>query len=281
MVLSDGVPANFRFLVGSEKICKRATGEFDYRIVVDASELARVGRAFEGQPKVDLNIDHHITNDLFGRQNLVISDASATAEVLAKYLPVLGFPISPEAASALLTGIITDTIGFRTTSVTPELLRVSAGLMELGANLPELYYSALTQRSLPATRFWGAGLGHLQSEDGLVWTSLSLADRNSVKYPGRDDADLINVLSAIEGVEIAIIFVQHSVRRVKISWRVCGQSTVSADVSAVAQLFGGGGHRAASGAEVDGSLEGVQAKVLEATQMYLNNLRKEPIALRE
>ena len=277
MVLSDGVPANFRSLAGSELVRKRALGTFDYRIVVDASDLARVGRGLEGQPVVDLNIDHHVTNELFGRRNLVLGDAAATAEILARYLPAFGLPITTQIANALLTGIVTDTIGFRTANVTPDVLRIAAGLIENGAALADVYYAALVQRSYEAARFWGEGLRRLQIEDGIVWTSLTLADRNACGYPGRDDADLINVLSAIEGAEIAVIFVEQSAERVKISWRRCGEAETDADVSAIALQFGGGGHRAAAGADVDGTLEIVQEQILEATHSFLKQARLERV----
>lgn len=277
MVLSDGVPANFRHLAGSELVKKRAEGSFDYRIVVDASELARVGRSLDGHPTPDLNVDHHITNDNFGRHNLVLSDAAATAEILARVIPALNLTITPQVAEALLTGMVTDTIGFRTKNVTPDVLRVAAGLMEQGANLADIYYFGLVQRSYAAARFWGEGLRRLQAEAGLVWTTLTLADRRVCEYPGRDDADLINVLSAVEGAEIALIFVEQSAGCVKISWRVCGQADINADVSVIAQQFGGGGHRAAAGAEVDETLEAVQEKVLSVTQYYLEQARREHV----
>jgi len=174
--------------------------------------------------------------------------------------------------------MVTDTIGFRTSNVSPDVLRVAAGLMEHGADLSAVYYSALVQHSYPAVCYWGAGLSRLQSESGLVWTSLSLADRRAVGYKGRDDADLINVLSTIEEAEIAIVFIEQSAGRVKISWRVCGQASTGLDVSVVAQIFGGGGHRAASGAEVDGSLEDVQANVLEETRLYMSRLHGERVS---
>jgi phosphoesterase RecJ-like protein len=277
MVLSDGVPANFRFLKGSELVKKHAEGSFDYRIVVDASELARVGRALEGQPQPDLNIDHHITNFLFGRRNLVLSDAAATAEILARYLPAFGLPLSSDIANALLMGMVTDTIGFRTKNVSPDVLRVAAGLMDIGADLAQVYYTGLVSRSFSAARFWGWGLSRIQRDDGMVWTSLSLSDRNASAYSGRDDADLINVLSAVEDVDVALIFVEQSAGRVKISWRLCGQAEVDADVSVIAQQFGGGGHRAAAGADVNGSLDNVRDKVLIATQRYLDKVRSERV----
>jgi len=122
------------------------------------------------------------------------------------------------------------------------------------------------QRTFTAARLWGAGLSRLQQDGHIVWTSLTRADRKAVGYPGRDDADLINMLSAIENADVSIIFVEQSPSRVKISWRLCGLSAADVDVSQVALQFGGGGHKAAAGAEVDGTLDGVVTEVLHATR---------------
>ncbi|HEX9013138.1 MAG TPA: DHHA1 domain-containing protein, partial [Anaerolineaceae bacterium] len=100
-----------------------------------------------------------------------------------------------------------------------------------------------------------------ERQDRLVWTSLTLADRAAVGYPGNDDADLINILSSIEEADIAVIFVEQRAGKVKVSWR----SVPGFDVSQVALQFGGGGHPAAAGAEIAGTLEEVQPRVLQAT----------------
>jgi phosphoesterase RecJ-like protein len=165
----------------------------------------------------------------------------------------------------LLTGLVTDTLGFRTSNMTPHALRTAAGLMESGADLPELYRLALVSRSYPATRLWGAGLSRLKREGRLVWTTLSLADRKITDYPGRDDADLISVLASIQEADIAMIFQEQANRRVKVSWR----AQPGIDVSQIAVRFGGGGHPAASGAELEGDLESVQETILAATRPLL------------
>jgi phosphoesterase RecJ-like protein len=271
MVLSDGLPVNFAHLEGGQQVRMQANGVFDFIIAVDCSEPKRIGDALNGYSKPDLNIDHHFTNSNFARYNLVIDDAVATAEILALYLSNLGLPLTSPVANALLTGLVADTIGFRTSNVKPGTLRTAAALMEAGGDLAGMYYPALVARSFQAARYWGAGLSRLQREDCLVWTSLFLADRQMAGYSKDDDADLVNILSAIEGMDVAIIFVEQAPERVKISWRLCGQAPAEIDVSQVAEQFGGGGHRAAAGAELDGSMEDVQAKVLEATRSVLGS----------
>ncbi len=262
MVSVDGVPAAFRHLTGSDKIAKRTDENFDLLIVVDCSDLDRVGNPFEGFEQPDISIDHHITNLNFAVLNLVETEAAATSEIIARCLPAWGFPVSAGVSDALLTGILSDTIGFRTSNVTGQVLRTAADLVDAGSNLANLYRKALLQKSLNAARYWGAGLSNLMLEDGIVWTSLTLADRRSANYPGRDDADLINMLSFLNEAEVAIIFVEQPDNVVKVSWRAQNGK----DVSQVALRFGGGGHRAAAGAEIAGILPDVQLQVLNATR---------------
>jgi bifunctional oligoribonuclease and PAP phosphatase NrnA len=265
MVLADGVPSSFRHLFGSNQVVKRPSIQYDMSVVVDCSDLERTGGALNGVVKPDLIIDHHITNLDFGVINLVEPGEVATCAILAKYLPAWGFPVTPPVASALLTGLVSDTLGFRTSNMTPEALRLAAFLMESGADLPDLYQRALTSHSFTAMRYWGQGLSSLQREERLIWATLTLADRAIAGYYGNDDADLVNILSTVEEADIALIIVEQKNSRVKISWR----AQPGVDVSQIAVQFGGGGHPAASGAEIIGELEVVQAQVLEATRSLL------------
>lgn len=265
MVLSDGVPTSFRHLAGSDQVRYRPEGEFDLVCVVDCSDLQRAGSALNGYSQPDLNIDHHVTNLKFARINLVDTKATATAEILSELIPVLGLPVPQAAASALVTGLITDTLGFRTSNMTSKALRLVANLMEQQINYPELYRRALVSRSFEAARFWGEGLTKLQRDGRLVWTTLTIQDRKAAGYPGRDDADLVNILSSIEDADVAVIFVEQPDENIKVSWR----SQPGFDVSPIALSFGGGGHPSASGADIEGELEEVQSNVLRATRALL------------
>lgn len=268
MVLSDGVPGDFRHLHGSEQIRTQPEGTFDFVVTVDCSDLERTGGALNGYSVPDLNIDHHPTNLNFAKINLVDVEAVATAEMLSEYLPEFGLPITPHVAAALLNGIVTDTLGFRTYNMTSKALRVAADMMEAGAPLPELYHRSLLSRSFNALRYWGVGLSNLQREEHMVWTSLSMEDRRAVGYPGRDDADLINILTTLREADVVLIFVEQGNRRVKVSWR----SQPGFDVSRIALEFGGGGHKAAAGAEIEGSLVDVREKVLVATRTLFDEI---------
>ena len=265
-VLRDGLPGRFAFLPGAEQVTGKLPPTTDLMILVDCSEAERTGFNVADLPRpVDLNIDHHPTNTMFGRLNLVEAQRAATTEILKLHIPGWGLQIDQGVASCLLTGLVTDTIGFRTNSVTPDVLHVAAELMKAGANLADIYDRALNRRDLVSMRYWGRGLSRLQEQDGIVWTALSLEDRQAVGYSGPDDADLINILTTADDYRVALIFVEQHGGEVKISWR----STPGVNVAEIATSFGGGGHAQAAGAMVHGSLEDVEQRVLEATRRHL------------
>lgn len=267
IVLADGVPSSFRHLEGSQQVKTKVEGTFDTFITVDCADFKRTGKPFESLGQPDINIDHHITNEKFGKLNLIEGREVATAAILTNHLPMWGFEITKPVAAALLTGIITDTLGFRTPNVTPETMRQAAALMETGVDMPEIYMRGLIRRSYEASRYWGAGLSNLERKDGMVWGKLTLADRKAAGYSGNDDADLINAISAIDGYKVGMIFVEQSDHRVKISWRAL---ETGVDVSPIAKRFGGGGHAAAAGADVAGTLDEVIAQAIQNTKDMLS-----------
>jgi bifunctional oligoribonuclease and PAP phosphatase NrnA len=266
MVLSDGIPSSFRHLQGADEVKTAVEAEFDTFITVDCADFKRVGKALAALRRPDINIDHHITNERFGELNLIEGEEVATAAILTNHLPAWGFPITAPIAASLLTGIITDTLGFRTSNVTPEAMRQVATLMETGVDMPDLYMRGLVRRSYAAARYWARGLSNLERKDGIVYGSLRTEDRKAVGYSGTDDADLINVISAIDGFKVAMIFVEQPKEHVKISWRALEPGI---DVSAVAAQFGGGGHAAAAGADVAGAFEEVTKSAIQRTKEML------------
>ena len=266
MVLVDGVPSSFKHLEGSELILNEPKEAHDTFITVDSADFKRVGKTFENFGQPDINIDHHKTNEKFGKLNLIESEEVATAAILARHMPEWGYNITKPIAAALLTGIVTDTLGFRTSNTNPSAMRLCAMLMECGVDMNELYMKALVNKTFPAARYWGAGLSSLEQNHGLVWATLTLDDRKNAGYSGNDDADLINMISAIEGNKVGMIFVEQSDNHVKISWRALEPGI---DVSQVAKHFKGGGHAAAAGADIPGALSDIQPLVLKTTQEML------------
>ena len=269
MVLQDGAKG-FEYLPKADLIVNTPSINADMIIVVDCSDPERVGDVLDAYPPPDLVVDHHKTNLEFGEFNVVEPEQVATSAILYDRMPLWGLAIDEEVASCLLSAIVGDTIGFRTAQVDSEVMRKSAALMDLGANLFKIYSEGLTLKPFQAIRYWGSGLQRVQCENKLVWTSLTLDDREEVGYPGNDDADLVNILSSVKEASIAVIFVEQSKNNVKISWR----AKPGIDVSGIAFKFGGGGHAAAAGADVEGTLSDVQERVIQKTKQLLININK-------
>ncbi len=271
MVLSDGVSANFRFMSGYEKITTKVSPEqeFDLVVTLDASDRERIGNAI-GMREIDLNIDHHITNLYFGKYNFVDPQATATCEILSEHVEDWGLQITQPIAEVLLTGLITDTIGFRTSNMTSKALQLGAKLMEHGADLPQLYNRSLIDRSYAQINYWGYALEKLNKKDGLVWTALTLADRKLAGYNGNDDADLNTLLSSIAECDVSVLFVEQNNQHIKVSWR----AKPGINISELAFSLNGGGHPAAAGADIEGTLADVQKQVLEKTRIFLEENTK-------
>ena len=265
LVLEDGVPTVFHHLTGTDKVFREAAGVYDLIIVVDSSDIERIGSVLDEYGEPDVNIDHHPTNTHFARLNLVRDNAVAAVEIIYDLALSLSLPINLPIAEALLTGLLTDSLGFRTSSSSARTLRIAAELMDRGADLQVLYRKAMLEKSLEAVRYWGQGLSRIQLEDRLIWTSLTLEDRKIANYPGRDDADLVNILSRIKDMDVCVVFVEQTNGTVKVSWR----AQPGFDVAGIATQFGGGGHKPAAGADIRGDLERVQEEVLKATKKSL------------
>jgi phosphoesterase RecJ-like protein len=269
LACDDPVPEIYRFIPASSEVVQGLPegAAFDLLIALDCADLGRTGKVGQALGRApELNFDHHITNPGFAALNFVDPEASATAEVLFGLWEALRLPMEQPVAECLLAGLVADTIGFRTTAVTQRTLATAQGLMTAGASLPKIYDLTLNQRSFNAAQLWGEGLTRLHMKDGVVWATLPLAAKRAIGYRGQGDADLINVLTTVQGARVAVIFVERPDGKVKISLR----AHPGLDVATVAQSFGGGGHEAAAGAEVAGSLEEVQEKVLAAVRQIPN-----------
>lgn len=264
---ADPAPEMFNYLTAFNEITAQPPGNFDTVVVLDAADERRmgpVGKTLGRRP--DMLFDHHITNPAYAEINFIDGEAASTGELLAELLEPLGLPLTHPVAEALLTGIVTDTLGFKTVGTTPKTLALAQKLMLAGAPLAKIYDESLFKRSFAAARIWGEGLVKLQMADRLVWTSLSLAAREASGYFAMDDADLINVLTSVREADVALIFVERADGTVKVSWR----AMMDFSVAPLAKSFGGGGHAPAAGADIPGTLTEVEARVLAATRAALS-----------
>lgn len=219
LLCHDPVPARYRFLPGSDQV-RKTLGGFAPELLIglDATDARRLGRVGWGLVKAGLptiNLDHHATNDKYGTVNLVDPSQVAATEGVLVLLDALGVTLDEATATCLLTGLVTDTRGFRTANVTPRALSVASRLMEAGADLPRITEQALDRRSLAELGVLGQGLSNLQAEDHAIWTVLPLDGHKSDAAP----TGLSSMLLGAEGAKVSAVFRERAGAR---SRSACG-----------------------------------------------------------
>ena len=141
-----------------------------------------------------VNIDHHITNTDYGTINIVQPEMAATTQVLLRLIASWGLKLDVSLASCLLTGLVTDTLCFRTSNVTPEVMEVAAELMQAGANLSAITQQTVNRKPFNSVRYWGPLLKNIQLEDRVVWTYASAETRLKAGYRFNGDASVASFL---------------------------------------------------------------------------------------
>ncbi len=266
---ADAVPPSLAFLPGSDRISTQPPGGQDLIIVLDTADTDRLGSlysesAFRAAPVV--NMDHHVTNVRYGSVNVIRPKAAAVGEMIYDLVRRLGVAMDERIATCLLTAIVTDTIGFRTTSTSPRTLRLAAALMEAGASLSHIVQQSFENRPLPVLRLWGQVLSGFQMTDGIAWAGIP--NRVLQQFGLREDEakGLVNFLRGTEGTSVAVLLMEGSNGTVKVEFRSNG----AINVAAIAAALGGGGHPAASGCTVTGRLAQVEQRVLAEVRRHLH-----------
>ncbi|MEO1439137.1 MAG: bifunctional oligoribonuclease/PAP phosphatase NrnA [Chloroflexota bacterium] len=263
MAVDDGVPGFLSWLPGTDAVYPKLTiGEWDLMIATDASDEERsgkVGAYGREHAKQVINVDHHATNLFFGDIFLVMVEAVSATEVVYRLLDHMNIPVdSRDVALPLLTGLVTDTMGFRVSSVTSETMQIAYKLMETGISLYEVMARTLESKPYSAMQLWARVLPSIELEEAVVSLNIRREDFASIRMKDPSDAGLVSLINQIDEAMIAIIFTELEGDRVKLSMR----SKKGYDVSSVAKSLGGGGHTQAAGATVDGTLAEVRERVL-------------------
>ncbi|MGQ9489614.1 MAG: DHH family phosphoesterase [Anaerolineae bacterium] len=262
LACGDPVPEQLAFLPGADEIVStRPAGPWDAVVALDASDAERLGDPFTpteyGAAPV-IVLDHHVTNLCFGTLNYVDTQAAATAQIVLDLADALQAPISHPAAVCLLTGLVTDTLSFRTSNVTARTLRAAARLVEAGADISDIAQRSLFTRPLALLRLWGAALSRMQLVDGVLWTEVSRAMRDQAGLKGSNESGLSSQLINAAEARIAAVFSETADGQVEISLR----ARAGYDVATLALHLGGGGHPEAAGCTLKGTLAEVEAQVL-------------------
>lgn len=260
----------FEFLPNSNEIKKEGRNEvYDLAIALDCGDIKRLNgfaKYFE-DANTKISIDHHSSNTMFADYNFVNPAAPACAQILVIVLEALGVIINKEIGTCLLTGIITDTGGFKYKGVTAETFEFVAELLNRGVNVSDVYKKVLQTISKARFELTRIALNRLEFlENGkLTFTYITKEDEEKVGAGSNDHDGIVERGRDIEGVEVSI-FLRETDNGYKISLR----SNEYVNVSDICLMFGGGGHIRAAGGNINLPFEQAKTKIVEECKKHIN-----------
>lgn len=272
VICPDEVPAEYSYLPYFDEVEKIDYSSFDYKsydlfITLDSSNWTMVTKD-KGVEMFDMPIvviDHHKSNDKYGEVNLVDEYVSSCAEVLYLVFEDWGVEITKDMATSLLTGILGDTGVFRYPSVTPQTMDVARGLMEKGADKNEIIYHVYSSTEFELIKFWGEVLKRMTKEDKFVWSAIPYEVFEEYGEPGLGKETAASTFAqVVKGTDFGFVIVEERPGTLAISFR----SRSKADVSVLAERLGGGGHKDAAGAKVEGEYAEALKRILKEAEDF-------------
>ncbi len=239
-------------------------------LIVDTSawvQLSDIGKVFRDSGKPRAVIDHHVSSDDLGAIILKDTEREATGSLIYELSQELGVTLSPAAATALFAAIATDTGWFRFSATTSETMHVVGELIRCGAVPHAIFRELYEQGTLSRVRLAGRVLSQvaLDCDGKLAYTTAEWSDFEELGALPSDTEDLVNEGLKIVGTKAAFIAIEQQNRQVKVSFR----SRTDVNVAAVAEQFGGGGHKQAAGATLPGPFPNAVQRALEAMRAAL------------
>lgn len=239
----------YRFLPGIEEIVP--PGEFpaapSVMMVFDCGSLARLHELVPAAEAAGalVVVDHHATNEQFGKLNLVHPEAAATAQVVYWLMHELGWEVDREVATCLYTGLAMDTGSFQFPNTTPDVFRLAADLADTGVEVAAVSRTMFSEVSLGYLRLLAAVLARagFDTRTRLVWTTVTLADLERHGVGPEETDEVVDVLRSAQEADVAAVFKEVADHGVRVSLR----SRPEFDVAAIAAANGGGGHPNAAG----------------------------------
>jgi len=259
----------FEFLPNIKEIKEEGKNEnYDLAIALDCGDIKRLNgfaSCFENA-NTTISIDHHSSNTMFADYNFVNPMAPAASQILIVVLEALGIIIDKDIGTCLLTGIITDTGGFKYEGVTAETFEFVAELLSKGVNVSNVYKKVLQTVSKKRFSLMQIAMNRIEFlEDGkLTFTYITKEDEEKVGAGNNEHDGIVEIGRDIEGVEVSI-FLRETENGYKISLR----SNEYVNVSDICLIFGGGGHVRAAGGNINLPFEQAKEKIIQECKKHL------------
>ncbi|MBM3253667.1 MAG: bifunctional oligoribonuclease/PAP phosphatase NrnA [Candidatus Omnitrophica bacterium] len=268
-IVNEDLSRQFGFLTQKGTIINNTNIniEFDVVIILDCPILLRVGKVAKllKAQKILLNIDHHISNENFGNVNWIDTSASCTGELIYELFNAFNLKLNDKEALYIYVAILTDTGSFRYSNTNSKTHAIVSRLLNYKIKPHLIYERVYGNISNPYIKFLCKILSTLKKEGHIAYITLEgdLARLNSDIRERLED--FVNFARALKDVEVAIMFRELTNNKIKVSFRSKGDF----DVNSLAKRFGGGGHIAASGCVIDGTMNEVKRKVLKIAKSLL------------
>jgi phosphoesterase RecJ-like protein len=260
------VPKSVSFLPGADRIqnMQKVDGRYDVLIVFECSGSDRMGDIIDFSTQVGkvINIDHHLHNPNFGAINFVEPATSSTAELISKIFEHAKLPLTTDEASCIYAGMVADTGWFRYGNTNPQTHRIASRLLEAGVKVEDIAERQYMSKNKAALKLLGAVLTQmtLHYDDRVAVLKLPESLMKEVGAKSDDTDAIVNAGLEVDTVCASVLLKERSnPPGVKISLRSKGKY----DINQVARLFGGGGHRNASGCLIEASLEQAEQAILK------------------
>ncbi|MDL2268561.1 DHH family phosphoesterase [Desulfosarcina sp. OttesenSCG-928-A07] len=274
----SSIPAVYRFLPSVHRIREQlpAAAEFDAAVILDCGNLERVGAASAviSRIPVIINIDHHTTNDHFGHYNLVDESACATSEIIFRLVRAMEVEIDPMMATAIYTGILTDTGSFRFPNTNRAAFSICEAMVAAGVQPFVVAQHVYGTSSMGRIRLLNLALDSIEvSHDGHL--SIMTVTQDMLKDTGTrpEDTDgLINYARWIQDVEVAVLIRELKNKATKPEhshFHVSLRSNGDVDVARIAVSFGGGGHAGAAGFSIESELSALKAVIYHFSDHFV------------
>jgi len=206
-------------------------------------------------PKKIINIDHHPHTKIDIALNIRSTQAAATSEIIYTFFDKIHFSINQKTAQYLLNGIYADTGGFKHNNTSPEVLEIAGELMRHGASITKINRALFANKTISALKLWGVALDRVQinKKTGMAVSFITKSDLKKCNASIEDLDGLSEILNTISEAKFSLMLTERAENRVKASLR--SEEYKKIDVSKIARLFKGGGHKLASGFEIEGKLK--------------------------
>ena len=268
-VVIPEIPETFLFLDDIDKVLTKSNKSYDLAIVLDCATKERIGEVNNEYSRCEKSIviDHHMSNSNYGTFNHVEVDVPACCQVLYYLFKNWNVKITREIGEALLSGMLTDTSGFRNNDTNKETFMMAAELAGYNIDIHKIYYLVLSKKSMAQYLLMKMTLDRLELlDDGkIAFSYISEEDMANVGAKMGDHEGLVDIGRNIGGVEVSV-FMRETAECYRISLRSNGKI----NVNTVAQKFGGGGHKMAAGIKINGDFKETKEKVINAIKKELD-----------